>query len=198
MLLAINSTNELLISNFYGSSTTVLYTDYNKLIQVVISLFATITLPYWSMVTKMKETNDVNGIKQLIKRLMIFVAVFTVLLVLIGVFFQPLIDIWLGSNTILVDFKTLLFFLLYAFFWIVSVSFSAIANGLSIIKAQLALYISAAAVKISCSVIFGKVFGNVFGWEFIVLGNVLACAILATGLPLICFFEMKKMRSAKI
>lgn len=198
MLLAINSTNELLISNFYGSSTTVLYTDYNKLIQVVISLFATITLPYWSMVTKMKETNDVNGIKKLIKRLLLFVAVFTVLLVLIGVFFQPLLDIWLGSNTIPVDFKILLFFLLYAFFWIIAVSFGAIANGLSIIKAQLVLYIAAAVVKISCSVIFGKVFGNVFGWEFIVLGNVLACAILATGLPLICFFEMKKMRNAKI
>ena len=197
MLLAINSTNELLISNFYGSSTTVLYTDYNKLIQVVISLFATITLPYWSMVTKMKETNDIDGIRKLIKRLMIFVLIFVGLLALIAVFFQPLLDIWLGDNTIVVDYKTLVFFLMYALFWIVAVSFSAIANGLSIIKKQLILYISAATIKIVSAIIFGFVYKDNFGWEYIVLGNVFACFILAIGLPIICFSEMRKLKGVK-
>lgn len=197
MLLAINSTNELLISNFYGSSTTVIYTDYNKLIQVVISLFATITLPYWSMVTKMKETNDIVGIKNLIKRLMVFVGIFVALLLLIGVFFQPLLDIWLGNKSIVVDFKTLVFFLLYAFFWIISISFSAIANGLSIIKKQLFLYIAAATIKITCSILFGYVFKEHFNWEYIILSNVLACSILAAGLPIICFAEMRKMKEAE-
>lgn len=197
MLLAINSTNELLISNFYGSSVTVVYTDYNKLIQVVISLFATITLPYWSMVTKMKETNDLDGIKKLAKRLMVFVGVFTGILALIGLFFQPLLDIWLGDKSIVVDYRILIFFLLYALFWIIAVSFSAIANGLSIIKKQLFVYIIAAVVKIASAMIFGYAFKERFGWEYIVLGNVLACAILAVGLPFICFTEMRKMKETK-
>lgn len=196
MLLAINSTNELLISNFYGSNVTVIYTDYNKLIQVVISLFATITLPYWSMVTKMKETNDIVGIKKLIKRLMIFASIFAGLLMLIGVFFQPILDIWLGDKTIAVDYKILSFFLMYALFWIISVSFSAIANGLSIIKKQLFLYIFAAAIKITSAIIFGYVFKNTFGWEYIVLGNVLACSVLAIGLPIICITEIRKFKGA--
>ena len=192
-LLAINSTNELLISNFYGSNTTVIYTDYNKLIQVVISLFATITLPYWSMVTKMKETKDLQGIKRLIKRLMVFVLIFSGLLALMGVFFQPLLDIWLGNDSIVINYKTLAFFLAYAFLWIVAVSFSAIANGLSIIKKQLFLYIAAAIIKICCSVIFGYIFKSSFGWEYIVLSNGFACFILAVGLPIICFTEMRKI-----
>lgn len=197
MLLAINSTNELLISNFYGSSTTVIYTDYNKLIQVIISLFATITLPYWSMVTKMKETNDIAGIKKLIKRLMIFVGIFVGILALMGVFFQPILDIWLGDQTIAINYVTLSFFLMYALFWIIAVSFSAIANGLSIIKKQLVLYIAAAVIKITSAIIFGYVLRSQFNWEYIVLSNAAACFVLAVGLPIICFTEMRKMKEAR-
>ena len=128
---------------------------------------------------------------------MVFVGIFVALLLLIGVFFQPLLDIWLGDKSIVVDFKTLVFFLLYAFFWIISISFSAIANGLSIIKKQLFLYIVAAVIKITCSILFGYVFRNQFNWEYIILSNVLACSILAVGLPIICFTEMRKMKEAE-
>jgi hypothetical protein len=85
---------------------------------------------------------------------------------------------------------------MYALFWILSVSFSAIANGLSIIKKQLFLYIFAAAIKITSAIIFGYVFKNTFGWEYIVLGNVLACSVLAIGLPIICITEIRKFKGA--
>lgn len=194
MLLAINSTNELMISNFYGSNVTVVYTDYNKLIQIIISLFATITLPYWSMVTKMKEQHDNAGINRLIKKLMIFVAIFVVILALVGVFFQPLLDIWLGERSITVDTKTLIYFMIFALLWILVLSFSSVANGLSIIKRQIILYALAAIVKISLASIFGIVFREQFGWEYIVLSNVFACLVLAIGLPILCFVELRKLK----
>ena len=197
MLLVINSTNELLISNFYGSNITVIYTDYNKLIQIVISLFATITLPYWSMVAKMKEQGNISGIYKLIKKLLVFIGIFSLILLLMFVFFQPLLDIWLGEKSIVIDRKTLVFFMIFAFVWIVSISFSSIANGLSIIKQQVFLYGAAAVVKIVGSVLFGTVFKNIFGWEYIVLSNVIACSILAVGLPIICFVELRKSKGQK-
>ncbi len=194
MLLVINSTNELLISNFYGSNVTVAYTDYNKLIQIVISLFATITLPYWSMVTKMKEQHDKAGIYKLIKKLMIFVIIFILILALVGLFFQPLLDIWLGERSIVVDTKTLLFFMIFAILWIFVLSFSSIANGLSIVKRQIILYAAAAVTKISFSLIFGLAYRGRFGWEYIILSNIFACSILAIGLPVICFIELRKLK----
>lgn len=194
MLLVINSTNELFISNFYGSNTTVIYTDYNKLIQIIISLFATITLPYWSMVTKMKEQHDNKGIYKLITKLMIFVAIFIAILGLVAVFFQPLLDIWLGERSIKIEFKTLMFFMIFAVLWIIALSFSSIANGLSIVKRQIILYAAAAIIKISSVVVFGVVFRDQFGWEYIVLSNVFACLVLVIGLPILCFFELRKIR----
>ena len=128
---------------------------------------------------------------------MVFVLVFIGLLALISAFFQPLLDIWLGDNTITVDYKILAFFLMYALFWIIAVSFSAIANGLSVIKKQLFLYIIAAAIKIGSAVIIGFVYKTSFGWEYIVLGNVFACLVLAVGLPIVCFSEMHKIKEAR-
>ena len=197
MLLVINSTNELLISNFYGSNVTVVYTDYNKLIQIIISLFATITLPYWSMVTKLKEQHDTSGIYKLMRKLMIFVVIFAGILALVGIFFQPLLDIWLGDRSIAIDTKTLIFFMIFAILWILILSFSSIANGLSIIKQQIVLYAIAAITKISFSLIFGIALRGQFGWEYIVLSNVFACLVLVVGLPILCILELRKLKEVK-
>lgn len=194
MLLAINSTNEIIISNFYGSDTTVVYSDYYKLIQIVISLFATITLPYWSMVTKLKEQNDISGIYKMLKRLLLFICGFVFLLLLIGVFFQPILDVWLSGKTIKVDYLTLIFFMLYALFWIISTAFASVLNGLSIIYRQVIVYGVAAIVKFTGVVTFGVVLKNSFGWEYIVMSNAIACFVLALGSSILCILELRKIK----
>ena len=111
------------------------------------------------------------------------------------IFFQPFLDVWLGSDSIVASARTIIYFALFSFLWMVVATFSAVANGLSLIKPQIIIFAIAGAVKITMCILLGTVFRERSSWEYIVVSNCISYGIIAIGLPVITIHGIKKVKA---
>lgn len=144
----INSTNEILITNFWGPEYVVEYQIYNRIFSLVGSFFSIALTPVWSSVTRALVEKDFLWLKNLNKVLYHVGALGVIFEFLLICFLQKIIDIWLGDNSINVNYVYAIVFAVYGSLFIYNIIVTTIANGVGYLKTQLICYSVGAMLKI--------------------------------------------------
>lgn len=166
----ISSTDQVIITSLFGPQYVVEYQMYYKIFWVYVSVFTLITNPIWSAVTKAYAEKRFKWIEKtynIVKKSAVLLTMFCIGTVLI---LQLIFNIWLGSNTIEVNYLYAFVFSINASVVIYVMAESAIANGIGILKVQLYCYTLAAAIKIPLAFI-ASLFIN--DWIVVVAVNII-------------------------
>lgn len=96
--LVLNTTDNLLISNLYGSAEVTPYNVVYKVFYMVVQIHAIIIMPMWSAYTEAATRRDMAWIRKTIKRINLITILFS-LGVVVGIFvFEPFAAIWLHKR----------------------------------------------------------------------------------------------------
>ena len=197
LLVVLNSTNETFISGLFGSSSVVEYTNYYKPFSIVAQLFSLVTLPYWAMVAKEKEEHNISEIKNNIKKLFIFMGVFTIVLAFLSLIFQPFINLWLGEEAMVVNYYTVILFDVFIIEWMFISLLSVVANGLSIIKQQILFFAISAILKVSLC-LFINLYKDQANWTLVIIYNIVSYVPVLIGETFIVIRSLKKLESEAV
>lgn len=185
-LMLINSFNQLLITVFYNAESVVDYQIYFKLFYLFITFFSIITQPVWSAITKAYAENRIVWIKKVYKGLNVVAVLGTVGCILLVVFLQPIINIWLGSNTIKVNLLTGILFMIYTSISLFMYSSTCIANGLGKLKCQIITSMIGAVIKLPLVMILTHFIDS---WS----GIILADCIINLQITVIQYITLKRL-----
>ena len=159
-LLIINSTNKVIISHTYGASVVTEYEPYLKIFSAITMVGSAISLPLWTLTVRADVNKDYIWMKRTQKMTVYMVVLFIVGAALAASFLQLIFNLWLGDETIKVDFFKAGMFALWAVTTIISYFASAFANGLQILKPQLIVYGVGAIAKVPVFILLNKVVPN--------------------------------------
>lgn len=187
VFMIISSTNEFLVSNFTSPDYVVEYQAYYKIFKTGGMVFSLALTPVWSAVTKAQANKDYRWIKKIYK---IFLGASLICLTIelaIVPFLQPIMDIWLGENSITVyTFAGIIFAFSGTIFVVHNVN-TSIGNGISYFRIQMIWMTFAALIDIPFSYFMVQVTGS---WIGIVIANVIALLPYEILAPI---YTMKKL-----
>lgn len=189
-LLFINSTNNLLISNIFGSDVSVIFNKYYRPFHIVYSLFALISAPYWSMTAKAKAENNYGYIRKMFKQMLLFSVLFIILIAFMTIILQPFLNLWLGEETIQVEWYISLIFAINTFELIFLSTFTSIANGISQIKPQMVSILIAGVLKVPLVYLLNFLLGNMSNWPLVILIDNVVLAIPIIVVPIFLIKEI--------
>ena len=167
-LMAVTVTNEIYITWLFDASDVVEFQVYNKVFSTILALYAIVSSPIWSAVTKSWHERNIGWIRVVQAKLTKLSIVATLFTILVCVILQPIFDIWLGSESISVSFAAEGSFCLYTATMLFAYSIATIANGVSMLRVQIVCYIGAAIVKYPLCLALAGVFES---WAVVVLAN---------------------------
>lgn len=165
-------TNSFSISLIYGPTYVSDYTKHLKFFSAIIGLMgAVVQQPIWSAIASSrvnKKFDDINKYKKL--SIIIALSLFG-LCVIIALLLQFVLDIWLGSNTISVNYIFVISIIIYAFSFLLSDAYIIVANSLKILKPQAIMTAIAAAIKIAFVFIinFSELKATIFSWSILLI-----------------------------
>lgn len=136
----LNSTNEFLISYYYTPENVVEYQIYNKVFLIIGTFYYLLLIPVWSAVTDAKAKRKYSWLKKLCNILKFSILFACILQFLIIIILQILFNIWLGDNSIAVNYFYAFVFAISGSIFIINSYVTTIANGLGKLKTQLIYY----------------------------------------------------------
>ncbi len=164
----LTTTNELVITSFFGTADVVEYSVYFKLFTAVGSLFMLALTPMWSNVTKNLAQKKYEKVRKT-NHLLYGIAGFAFLIQFLLVpFLQWIINIWLKEEAITVHFPTACVFALFGGLYIFNIVLTTIANGIGKLGTQIVFYGIGAVLKIPVICLFARFTDN---WVVAVLYN---------------------------
>ena len=136
MALVLNSTNSYFVTLFVGNAATVDFNIYNKIFTLIGTFVTLATTPIWSAVTKAQVEKNYRWMYNLFKRFA-FIALLAICAEFILIIpLQLVFDIWLGADSIPVNYGIAALFALYGSVMIWSGSITCFVNGLGELKLQ--------------------------------------------------------------
>ena len=170
MYMLITNTNSILITKFIGPGSVVDYQIYYRLFLVSGMLFMLALTPMWSAITKAFEEKDgawINKYFKLLNRLVMMVILCEFLIV---PFLQILVNIWLGENTISINYINAMIFALFGSVFIYVSVLSTFACGMGKMKLQAIFFTIGVGVKFILIYIGFTLYNN---WIIIVLSDII-------------------------
>lgn len=138
-MLLIN-TNEFIVTSFYGPQYTTEYSFYYRLISLISTVITLAITPIWSMVTKVTEEKNYQWLWKLYSKLKMIGWGAVLIQFLFIPFMQIVMDVWLGENSIRINYVTALFFALFGGAFVYSSILSSIVCGMARMKLQMISY----------------------------------------------------------
>ena len=168
LYMLIANTNEFFITQYTNPSHVVEYQVYNKLFTLGSTLFMLALTPVWSVVSRAVAEQDFYWLKKLNRILMIFSGITMVAEFLMLPLLQFILDIWLGEESIEVNYLYGICFSIFGSVMIFQCAVSTMANGIGKIKTQVICYAMGMFVKFLIVHIGIKLTGE---WIIVVLAN---------------------------
>lgn len=186
--MCIANTNEFLITKFYGAQYTADYTFYHKIMNVVSMIVTLAFTPIWSVVTKAVAEKDYVWLAKLYKIVKKVGFVIIVFQFIITPFMQPIMDFWLGTDQVRVNFWTSISFASFGSVFVYCGMLSTIVNGMTRIKLQALCYSFGVIIKFAIVIGLSNVFDR---WDLVVWSNVVVMApyAIAQHIDLNYFFK---------
>lgn len=156
--LIINNTTIYLINLWVGPESVVEYNIYNKIFSQVYTVFSFITIPIWSAITKAIAEKKYEWIEKTIKTLRKVAIIMFISQFMIFPIQQKLFDIWLGKETIKVNYFSTFIFICNNGIMLIYTLTATICNGLNELKNQMKLMVLAAIMVVPVSYISIKIY----------------------------------------
>lgn len=185
LFMALVTTDTPLITWLAGPAAVVDYQVYYRPFFLIASLFAIALTPIWSAVTRAWTQQRHQWVRTTYRRMLGLSVGGTLAALLVLVFLQPLVNLWLGSESIEVDRQVGSAFVALAGATMLNGAVSNIASGIGNIRHQIAGYGVGVAVKIPLALVLAPA----LGW----VGVVWACAV---ALGIYCLIMMWWIRGA--
>ena len=156
--IALTSTDNVLISNLFGTEAVTPYNSVTRLFCAIEALYIALIAPIWARTAVAREQNDYVWIESLTKKLIGVVGVLGIALFVISFFYEDIAEIWLRKR--LVYENGLIFCtVLCTVFEMIVATLSSILNGLNILKPQAIAVAITVPLNIPCSIILATNFG---------------------------------------
>lgn len=139
-----------------------------KLLSVYLMIFSIIMAPIWTLIINKKQENDLNGIKNVVKRLIKMITYLMVPLLVTSLLLNKIIEVWMGKSfdiELLFSFEMCIYILLN----IICVVLQGILNGLNIFKMQIIGYLTG-AVFLLVSTLITNMFVKISINQIVTLG----------------------------
>ena len=170
MYMLMMNTNEVIISNLFSPEYTTDYTFYFKITSLISTVLTLAMTPIWSVVTKAIAEKNYAWTKKLYGFLKLIGLGAVVLEFLLIPFLQTIMDIWLGDNSIAVNYGTALAFACFSSVFIYTGILSTVVCGMARMIIQTISYSVAMVVRFILIFIFAQHGGN---WDVVVWSTVL-------------------------
>ncbi|MEG2599909.1 MAG: oligosaccharide flippase family protein [Muribaculaceae bacterium] len=170
LYMLIVNTNEFFIAKFYNPTDVVDYTFYYKIMSLASMLVMLAMTPIWSVVTKAFEEHNYNWLYKLLNQFKIIGIILFISELFIVLFLQNILDLWLGKNSITVDYYIAFSFAIFGWCFAYSSMLSTIVCGLAKMKLQLYCYLIGVIIKIALIIILSTVIES---WILIVWTNII-------------------------
>jgi len=154
-LLILFSTDNIIISQLFSPAEVVPYEVARKYFSLLLHIFFTISTPYWSSFTEAYVKDDIDWIKNAVRRLLKIWCFIPLLLILMYLFSDYFYFIWVGGNVIVPKIMSLLMavFVLLATF---NTIFTQFLNGVGKIQLQMYSSVFSIFINIPLSIYFAK------------------------------------------
>ena len=195
MYMVIMNTNTYLISLFSSPENVVEYEIYYKIFSLVGTVFTLMLTPIWSSITKAITQKNTPWVKSLYKKLIILSLVGVVCEFLIVPFMQILINLWLGAESISINYYYGLIFAIMGSLMIFNGTFSSVANGIGKLKTQAVCFSLGAILKIALAYIL--TFKENF-WIGVVIANIISLIIYCVIQPIILKKQLNKAEDSSL
>ncbi|MGB7594815.1 MAG: hypothetical protein WBL80_04565, partial [Erysipelotrichaceae bacterium] len=174
MYLIITMTNEFLITWFANPSYVVDYQIYNKLFNLIGSLYILSLTPIWSAVTKAKAEGKYDWIEKLYHFLKKTALTAIVLEFLFIGLLQPALDLWLGKYSIKVNYSFALVFALSASLIIWNGVHQSLTNGFGLLKTQNLYFTLGAIINIPLAWLLVTILHS---WIGVIVANIVSVSL---------------------
>lgn len=194
-LLVINSTDQILISNIFGSGEVVVYTKYTKIYNVIMSFASIGSVSVWTAAKKAISDKKPDLASKLNKFAIGVGAGLSFLSLICTVLLQAIIDLWLGASqtAIQINFGFAFIVFAYSVVHIFIFCFSAIANGVEALKSQTICLIAAAILKIPLVFLLNYLLPSL-GWINVIISDIVVLSPCLIFIPLESNKKMKECR----
>jgi len=192
--LVLNTTDNLLISRFFGAADVTPYSTVNKLFRIIMQLHIIILTPMWSLYTEAKVRGDLPWMKKQLTRLSLLTGAFSVGAVVLIFIFRPLANLWLGRELNYSD-SLIVFTAMFTILDIFANVFNCFLSGVGYVKIPAIFAVIQAIINIPLSIIFAVNMN--MGLSGIILGSVISVAIPAIVDPLATLHWFKLNRNIK-
>ena len=192
MYMILTTTNEFLITWLVDPKYVVEYQIYNKLFTLIGTFFTLGLTPIWSSVTKAVAEEDyiwVNKLFKILKKLTLIAVCFEFIMI---IFFQLGINLWLGENSIDVNYVYALVFAVLGSIFIWNGVLSSIANGFGKLKVQAICFTIGTILKIPIAIILVNITSS---WIGIIIANIIAMIPYCILEPLVLNKFLNKMNA---
>ena len=170
MYMLMMNTNEAIISNLFSPTYTSDYTFYFKITSLISTVLTLAMTPIWSVVTKALVEKNYVWIKKLYRVLKLIGLGAVLLEFLLVPILQNIMDIWLGENSITVNYPTAIAFACFGSVFIYTGILSTIVCGMTRMKLQTVSYSIAMVLRFALIYLLAKLGGN---WDVVVWSTVL-------------------------
>jgi len=180
--LVLNTTDNLLIANLFGSAEVTPYAMVYKVFYLFIQIHAIVIMPMWSAYTAANATKDYAWMKSTIRKMNLFSLLITVGIV-IGIFlFEPFAAVWLGRR---LEYGTglIVTVAIYMIAQMFANNYSAFLSGVGYIKVSVILSVIAAIINIPFSIFLARNLN--WGLTGIIAGSLLAMLPSTIILPIV-------------
>ena len=191
--LLISLTDDFLVTKFTSPKYEVYFSIYNRLFSLVGTLFTLALTPVWSAVTKAQEERDylwVRKIYRFANRAVMLGVAGELLIILV---MQFVVNIWLGSHAIQVDYTYALIFAVYGSIMLFQSVQETFAYGFGKVMVLCVCYSIGVIVKYSL-VYFGTMLYP-DAWIIVVLSNILVILPFCIVQPFYLKKEIERLRN---
>ena len=188
-VIVIFTTDNIIITRLLGAESVTSYSVVSQFFQAFIVLWYIVSAPLTPLYTDAYVKNDINWIKNTIKRLNKLFVVFFVVVVIAVSFGEFVVGIWLDRT---LEFPTYLF-LFFGFFVLIRIYgdlYMSFLNAIGQLKWQLYLSVFGAIINIPLSILFVNTFE--LGTSGVILASCVSLILLSVIMPFQTYLKLKE------
>lgn len=149
------TTDSIVITQILGPESVIEYQITQKLFNVFTMVFNIIATPFWSAYTYQYKAGNIDWIISCIKKQIKILYVFIFFIILMVVFFNDILMLWMRSR-VTVHTSLIVLMAIYSIVFIWYNIFSYVANGIGKLKFQTIIYIIGCLLNVPLSIFMAK------------------------------------------
>ena len=171
--LILYSTDNVIINRIFDSEQVTKYSVIRSVFLTGEGLFAMFLISLWSAVTYAAEKGEFSWIRREIKHLLGLWLLYSLGAIVISVYFNNIVEIWLGASAIYYEPSLIAMFAIYTILTQFGAVFVNVTNGLGRVKLQMICAVIGSIINIPLSIFLATYCG--LGLKGILLATLICC-----------------------